>query len=104
MTTRDGSGSAALVLERIDALAEISEEPGALTRRFATPALAQAGELVASWFAAAGLDARSDAVGNVIGRREGGERTLVLGSHIDTIRDAGRFDGPLGVLVAVAVA
>src|SRR5919205_247138 len=63
---------AALVLERADRLAACSEEPGRLTRRFATPALA----------AAAG--------------------TMVLGSHLDTVRDAGRYDGMLGVLVALA--
>ena len=74
-----------------------------LTRRFATPALADAGALVRVWMRDAGLDSRVDAVGNVIGTRGTGP-ALVLGSHIDTIRDAGRFDGPLGVVAAIAVA
>ena len=75
---------------------------GRITRRFATPA-ARAGPRPRG-----GLDARGrgstprvDAVGNVLGRRGGGERTLLLGSHLDTVRDAGRYDGPLGVLAAV---
>ena len=55
------------------------------------------------WMRAAGMDVRRDAIGNLIGRYEGaGPRTLVLGSHLDTVRDAGRYDGPLGVLVALA--
>jgi allantoate deiminase len=91
------------VLERCDRLASCSEEPGRLTRRFATPALAEARDLVAGWMRDAGLDTRLDPLGNLFGRRSGGgERTLMLGSHIDTVRDAGRYDGPLGVVVALA--
>ena len=56
---------------------------------------------------AAGMTVERDAIGNVIGRLEG-ERpdapALMLGSHFDTVRDAGRWDGTLGVLVAIAVA
>jgi allantoate deiminase len=90
------------VLARCDELAHLSEEEGRLTRRFATPALRAAGERVAEWMRAAGLETRRDAVGNVVGRR--GSGGLVLGSHLDTVRDAGRYDGMLGVLVAIACA
>src|SRR3954451_1792960 len=97
---------AALVLERADRLAACTEEPGRLTRRFATPALAEAGDLVLGWMHEAGMTARRDAIGNVIGRWEppGGATagTLLLGSHLDTVVDAGRYDGMLGVLVALA--
>src|SRR6185436_15969401 len=62
------SAAAATALERADALAACTEDPARLTRRFATPALAQAGDLVLGW-----------------------------------MRDAGRYDGMLGVLVALAV-
>src|SRR4051812_873252 len=65
--------------------------------------MAEANELVGGWMRSAGLAVRVDAAGNLIGRRDGGERTLVLGSHLDTVRDAGRYDGPLGVLGALAV-
>ncbi|MEA2393452.1 MAG: allantoate deiminase, partial [Solirubrobacteraceae bacterium] len=93
------------VMRRCDELAEFSEEPGRLTRRFATPALREAGEAVARWMREAGMTTRRDAIGNVVGRlgaREPGAPTLILGSHLDTVRDAGRYDGPLGVLVAIA--
>ncbi len=94
---------AAAVLERCDELAAFSEEEGPLTRRFATPALWQAGETVREWMQAVGLATRRDAIGNVVGRLgEGGGRTLLIGSHLDTVRDAGRYDGTLGVLVAIA--
>ena len=93
------------VLERIDALGAISEEPGRLTRRFATPALVQATETVAAWMEAASMTAYVDPIGNVVGRYEGSEPdapALVLGSHLDTVRDAGRFDGALGVVCGLA--
>ena len=94
---------AAAVLARCDELAAFSEEPGRLTRRFATPALWQAGERVREWMEAAGMAVRRDAIGNLIGRLGDGDgRTLLVGSHLDTVRDAGRYDGILGVLVAIA--
>jgi allantoate deiminase len=99
-------GDAATVLARCAALGQVSEEPGRLVRRYGTPAMARANELVGGWMRKAGMEVRSDAVGNLIGRREGevpGTPALVLGSHLDTIVDAGRYDGPLGVLAAVAV-
>jgi allantoate deiminase len=96
---------AATVLERCDALAAFSEEDGRLTRRFATPALRAAGEAVAGWMREAGMAVRRDAIGNVVGRLEGdGPGTLLMGSHLDSVRDAGPYDGPLGVLVAIAAA
>jgi allantoate deiminase len=94
---------AAAVLRRCDELAALTEEEGRLTRRFATPALRQAGDAVRGWMEAAGMAVRSDAIGNVIGRLEDCDRrTLLIGSHLDTVRDAGRYDGTLGVLVAIA--
>jgi allantoate deiminase len=94
-------------MARAELLAGHSEEPGRLTRRFGTKALAEAGEAVADWMRAAGMSVRRDAIGNVIGRSEGadpGAPALVLGSHIDTVPDAGRYDGILGVLAGIAVA
>ena len=92
---------AATVLERCARLAQVSEEEGLLVRRYGTDAMRRANDLVSGWMLAAGLDVREDAIGNLIGRRGAG-RPLVLGSHLDTVRDAGRYDGPLGVLVALA--
>ncbi len=95
---------ALVVMQRADVLGGISEEPHRLTRRFATPAMRQASEIVAEWMRAAGMSVRPDQVGNIIGRYEGDgdNATIVLGSHIDTVRDAGKYDGPLGVLAAIA--
>jgi allantoate deiminase len=93
------------VVARCRALAAVSEEPDRLTRRFATPAMARANALVGGWMAEGGLAVRSDAAGNLVGHRPGtdpGAGTLLLGSHLDTVRDAGAFDGPLGVLGAIA--
>src|SRR5215212_9379093 len=101
MTTQ----AAQQVMMRADALARYSEEPDRLTRRFATPALRAAMDQMAEWMQAAGLVVRRDNVGNLIGRYEAalpGARTLLLGSHLDSVRDAGKYDGPLGVLVALA--
>ena len=94
---------AARVLERCDALAQVSEEPTRLTRRFGTEAMRRANALVAGWMQEAGLHTREDAVRNLIGRRGDGP-FLVLGSHLDTVVDAGRYDGPLGVLIAIEAA
>jgi allantoate deiminase len=94
------------LLRRIDELARVSDESGRLTRTFLSPAMQRANTLVGEWMKAAGLAVREDVVGNVIGRREGarrGAKALLLGSHLDTVRNAGRFDGALGVLMALAV-
>jgi len=97
------TGTAADVLARCATLGEISEEPDRLTRRVATPALARAGDVVAGWMEDAGMTTRRDAVGNVVGRHGAGERPFVLGSHLDTVPNAGTFDGPLGIVAAIAV-
>jgi allantoate deiminase len=101
------AADAAELLRRCDELAAISEDAEGLTRRFATPELAEAGARVAGWMREAGLQPRVDPIGNVVGRVEGAtpaSRTLLIGSHLDTVRNAGRYDGPLGVLAGIAVA
>jgi allantoate deiminase len=96
--------SAARIFERCDALARCSEQPDALTRVFLSPEQRAANALVLEWMREAGMDARLDAIGNVIGRYEGerpGLPCLMLGSHLDTVRDAGRYDGMLGVVAGI---
>ena len=101
----DSLNYAATVLRRCDELAAFSEEEGRLTRRFATPELRQAGERVREWMEAAGMAVRRDAIGNLIGRLGDADRqTLLIGSHLDTVRDAGRYDGTLGVVIGIACA
>lgn len=85
-------------------LGRVSEERTQLTRTFLSPAMKAANALVGSWMRAAGLEVREDGVGNVIGRLEAdrpGAKTLLLGSHLDTVCGAGRFDGALGVLLPI---
>jgi allantoate deiminase len=90
------------VLDRADELAAYTEEPGRITRPLATRAMAGARARVREWMQAAGLETRVDAIGNLSGRREGA--TLLMGSHLDSVADAGRYDGVLGILVALEVA
>jgi allantoate deiminase len=95
----------AAIRARIDQLAAISAEEGALTRVFASPEQRRAAALVRDWMRAAGMTAEEDAIGNVLGRYEGarpGAPALMLGSHLDSVRNAGRWDGPLGVVTAIA--
>jgi allantoate deiminase len=95
---------AATVMERCDALGGCSEEPARLTRPFASNAMRRAYGHVMSWMREAGMSIRQDNIGNLRGRYEGaaGSRsTLILGSHLDSVRDAGKYDGPLGVMVAL---
>lgn len=90
--------------ERLERLAAISSELPKLTRLFLSKEHLAAAKLVRRWMKDAGMSAAIDAAGNVVGRYEGdkaGGRTLLIGSHIDTVRDAGKFSGPIGVLVAI---
>ncbi|UER54370.1 allantoate amidohydrolase [Kineosporiaceae bacterium SCSIO 59966] len=99
--------TAATVLARCAELDRISARPHRLERFHLTPQHAAANRLTASWMAAAGLTPWQDPAGNQWGRREGrapGLPALVLGSHLDTVPDAGSYDGMLGVVMAVAVA
>src|SRR5262249_19740061 len=96
------SDAARRVLARADELATFTEEPGRITRPLASRSLAAAMDRVREWMEAAGLETRSDALGNLAGPR--GNPALVMGSHLDSVADAGRYDGILGVLVGLAVA
>src|SRR5689334_22713851 len=92
------------VWSHCDALGRLSELEGGLTRVFLSPQQREANALVLGWMRDAGMDAHVDAIGNCVGRYEG-ERPdlpcLMLGSHLDTVRDAGKYDGMLGVLSAI---
>ncbi|MDQ4043515.1 MAG: Zn-dependent hydrolase [Actinomycetota bacterium] len=90
---------------RLSELAEIGRsEGGGVTRLSFTEEERAAKDLVASYMREAGLEVREDAVGNLIGRREGsdpGAPVVLAGSHVDSVPNGGDFDGPLGVLAAV---
>jgi len=92
-------------MKRLDVLGAISDEPNQLTRQFAGDAMRRATGEVEDWMREAGMVVRHDNIGNLHGRYEAvaaGAPTLILGSHLDSVRDAGRYDGPLGVVVAIA--
>jgi allantoate deiminase len=93
------------IVSRINQLGAISETPEQLSRIFLSPEHRIAADLILSWMREAGMAAHLDAIGNVCGRYEGerpGLPCLMLGSHYDTVRDAGKWDGPLGLITAIS--
>jgi hypothetical protein len=104
-TIADGLRFGPPLMERLQALAAFTEVPGQLTRRYLSPAHIDAARQVGTWMAEAGMSVRTDPLLSVFGRYEG--RTpvapaIMLGSHIDTVVDAGLYDGNLGVLATIA--
>src|SRR5262245_9146941 len=94
-----GARAESMIME----LGAISAEPNRLVRLYLTPEHRRAADLVAKWMRAAGLDVSEDAVGTVRGRFGHGPR-LLIGSHLDSVVDAGKYDGPLGVIVGILAA
>jgi hydantoinase/carbamoylase family amidase len=93
------------VLSRAGALARHSDDPDHYTRTWLTPAHQAAARQLGEWMRAAGLEVRVDAVGSVIGRKAGTDparRGLLMGSHFDSVRNGGKYDGVLGILVPIA--
>ena len=92
------------IYDRCNELALLSEDCGALTRIYLSEQHQQANQLVGTWMREAGMQVWQDAVGNICGRYEGVEPdapALLLGSHLDTVRNAGKYDGMLGVITAI---
>ncbi|MFZ6656931.1 allantoate amidohydrolase [Undibacterium sp. TJN19] len=95
----------AQIMARADVLAQHTEVPGMLTRTYLTPAHHAAAAQLAEWMCAAGMHVRRDMAGNVIGRYEGANANaaaLLTGSHFDTVRNGGKYDGNLGILLPLA--
>jgi len=91
-------------IRRCAELARFTSQPGALTRLYLTPEHRAAAGHVADWMRQAGMTVEIDAAATVVGRYEGttpDAPALLLGSHIDTVCDAGRYDGILGVVLAI---
>jgi len=94
------------LLDTLDALAGIGAIEGGGCARLALTDEDRAGrDLVVGWMKALGLEVRIDAIGNVIGLRAGRENLapVMTGSHIDTVRTGGRYDGNYGVLAGLEV-
>lgn len=93
------------IIARADALARFSEDPDGLTWTFLSEAHRAAAHRILEWMREAGMHARVDPLGNVVGRYEGEQPdgpALLTGSHFDTVRNAGKYDGILGLLVSIA--
>src|SRR5690349_3293220 len=104
LSEQQGMPGGIRVMARLDELATCSAEPDALTRLYLTPEHRQAADKVAGWMREAGMEVHLDDAGTVIGRYAGATPdapVLILGSHIDTVRNAGRYDGNLGVVIAI---
>jgi allantoate deiminase len=96
---------AARIIARCRELARITDVPGETTRLFLSPATRDAHTLIQWWLRQAGLEARTDDAGNLRATRRSATEnapTLLLFSHIDTVPNAGAFDGSLGVLLGLA--
>ncbi|MBB3844042.1 allantoate amidohydrolase [Xanthomonas arboricola] len=98
--------SGARAVARCDALGlpPYSDTPDGLFRAWLSPAHSAAVAQVGEWMRQAGMQVRLDAAANLIGRYEGARAdapALLIGSHLDSVRDAGRYDGPLGILLGI---
>jgi allantoate deiminase len=92
------------LMDRLEALARFTDDADGLTRLYLSPSHRRAADELSGWMRDAGMDVRMDALGTVIGRYAGSannDRSLLVGSHIDTVRNAGKYDGALGVLAAL---
>jgi allantoate deiminase len=92
------------ILLRINELASISEMKDCITRTYGTPAFINGRKKVEIWMKEAGLQTQTDNIGNIRGKllsKNAKAKTLVIASHIDTVVNAGKFDGPLGVLMGL---
>ncbi|MDN3494963.1 allantoate amidohydrolase [Planococcus sp. APC 4015] len=100
----DVEAAARRVMARCDELARITAVTGTIERVYLSPEHARVNRLAAEWMREIGMTTRQDAAGNQIGRLGDPDApALMLGSHLDTVPDAGRFDGIVGVLMALEV-
>ena len=92
-------------VDRIRLLSEVSDDRDCLTRTFQSGAMRRAMIMIGSWMRDLGMEFGQDRAGTLIGRFPAAEPTgevLLMGSHVDTVRNAGAYDGALGVIVALA--
>lgn len=94
------------IMQWLDTIGAWSDDEGCLTCAYMTPAHRRTAAQLAAWMREAGMDVHIDAVGNVAGRYASSRpdaKTLMTGSHYDTVRNAGKYDGRLGILLPIAV-
>ncbi len=102
MVSRPGGARAVTRCDRLG-LPPYSDMPDGLYRAYLTPSYASAQYALAEWMREAGMTVRLDSAANLIGRYDGlGDGpALLIGSHIDSVRDGGRYDGPLGIMLGI---
>ncbi len=106
LTEIDFDALAASALSRCDALAQCTDEPGQIRRTFLSPAMERCSRLAQEWMQAAGMRVNVDWAGNVRGYYAAScepAARLIIGSHLDTVPNAGRYDGVLGVILGIAL-
>ena len=92
------------ILDKLNVLSKISEPSKGVTRLYLTKEYLEARNIIENWMKEAGLTTRIDGVGNLIGEYKSNNaeaKTLVMGSHQDSIEDGGKFDGILGVILPI---
>jgi N-carbamoyl-L-amino-acid hydrolase len=107
LAERVSSPPGAEIMAMLDWLAQFSEHESRLTCSYLSTAHRAAAAQIREWMLAAGLSVEIDAVGNVVGRLpcgRSGAKTLITGSHYDTVIDAGRYDGRLGIVLPIIAA
>ena len=106
LTSSDFTKTAEEVIARCRKLASFSEDPGGTRRTFLSPPMRDCHREVSSWMKASGMTVSVDAVGNLRGIYSAaapGAPRILIGSHLDTVPNAGAFDGILGVVLAVGL-
>jgi allantoate deiminase/N-carbamoyl-L-amino-acid hydrolase len=95
-----------LIMDWAEEIGAISDDEQGLTCAYMTEGHRRTADKLAGWMREAGMDAHIDAAGNVVGRyaaADANAKTLITGSHYDTVRNGGKYDGRLGILLPVAI-
>jgi allantoate deiminase/N-carbamoyl-L-amino-acid hydrolase len=95
------------IMEWAEEIGAISDDEGGLTCAYMTPGHQRTAARLAAWMRDAGMEVHIDAVGNVVGRYAAADpaaKTVITGSHYDTVRNGGKYDGRLGILLPIAIA
>ena len=95
------------IVNRIEELSAFSEDENGVSRFFGTKSFIECGEKIFSWMEATGLETTRDKIGNIRGRllsKDANAKTFVIASHFDSETKAGKFDGPIGILVGLEIA
>jgi len=105
-TTKNRTERAQVVIARCRALAKFSEDTNSLRRTFLSESMHDCHAAIAGWLKPLGISATIDGAGNLRGFYPGADSTaprLLIGSHLDTVPNAGFYDGMLGVVLAIAL-